>query len=57
MPIFHIIKNGTTPAVKVEKYGMGDFYSLVYMYAIGEDKVDPTPYGNSCEDMCSGESM
>ena len=42
-------------AVKPEKYGSSDFYSLVYMHAIPEDPVDLTQvYGNGCHERCGG---
>ena len=43
-------------AVKPEKYGSSDFYSLVYMHAIPEDPVDLTQvYGNGCHERCGGD--
>ena len=50
-------KSGAQPTWRAEQYGMADFYSLVYMNAIGEEPISADfKDGNACHDKCGGQN-
>ena len=49
--------SGAQPTWRAEQYGQADFYSLVYMNAVGEEPISADfKDGNACHAKCMGQN-